>query len=84
MLKKFCKEYSYLVAVLLLLNLAGVVIIFIGAFINVQVIVRCSLLILGIVCLVGSTATWVISIYEFEKVEMQIKFKEKLVEDERS
>ena len=70
MLKKFCKECPYLIVPLFLLNLAGIAIIFLGAFTTVPMIARCFLLIMGIVCLVGSTAAWVISLYEFEKLEI--------------
>ena len=76
MLKKLFKEYPFLVTALFLLNLAGVVIIFLGAFTNVPILARCFLLIMGIACLVGSTTAWVILMYEFEKLETLIKLKE--------
>ena len=82
MLKKFCKEYYYLVMTLFLLNFAGIVIIFLGAFTDVPVIGRCFLLIMGIVCLVGSTAAWVISLYEFEKLELLKDIKKEIVGEE--
>lgn len=82
MLKKFLKECPYLVVILLLLEIAGIVIIFLGAFTAVPVIARCFLLIMGIVCVVGSTTAWIILMYECERLDMLIKLKNELVKEE--
>lgn len=82
MLKKFCRECPYLVITLWLLNLAGIIIIFLGAFTNIHAIAKCFLLIMGIVCMVGSTAAWVITQYEFEKLEMLKQLRDNMIGEE--
>lgn len=82
MLKKFFKECPYLMITLLLLNIAGVIIVFLGAFTNIQIIAKCFLIVMGIACLVGSTSAWVILLYEFEKLEMLKDVKKQLIETE--
>lgn len=82
MLKKFFKECPYLVITLLLLEIAGTVIIFLGAFADVPIIARCLLLIMGIVCIVGSVAAWVIVQYEFEKLEILKQLRDDMVGNE--
>lgn len=82
MLKKFFKECPCLTILLLLLNIAGVIVVFLGAFTDIQIIARIFLLIMGMTCLVGSTSIWIISLYEFEKLEMLKDIKKQLIENE--
>lgn len=84
MLKKFLKEYLLLVIILMLLGLAGVTMIFLGAFIDVSIYAKYFLVIAGLACTVGSISAWFISLYEFEKLEMLIQIKDELVKDERN
>ena len=81
MLKKFFKECPYLMITLLLLNIAGVIIVFLGAFTDIPTVAKCFLIVMGIACLVGSTSAWVISLYEFEKLEMLKDVKKQLIEN---
>lgn len=81
MLKNFFKEYPYLVIVFILLAILGVIIIFVGALEVIPIIAKCFLIVMGIFCLVGSVAAWLILMYEFEKLEMLKDVKKQLIEN---
>lgn len=63
-------------------EIAGIIIIFLGAFLNITAIEKCYSLIIGIACTVGVVAIWFTSLYEFEKLEMLMNLKEELAEKE--
>ena len=84
MLKKFCREYPLLVLVLMLLEMAAVAVIFLGAFTDIPIPARCLALVIGIACSIGTAVIFIILVYEFEKLEMLINIKEELVEDKRN
>ena len=77
MLKNFFKEYPYLVIAFILCALMGIIMIFLGAFENVPVLVKCFLIIMGIALLVGSVVAWLSIMYSFEKLEMLKEKKKK-------
>lgn len=82
MLKKFCKDYLLMVIMLILLEVAGVAAIFLGAFKTGALIpTRCFLLIIGIAGSIGAAVIFTILFYEFEKLYMLIELKEELVKD---